>query len=521
MARDLEPEKSRGGRSLAPAEALRLALRAGAKMRRLPDARALRSRLPGSAHLLLSLRLHPEEGAVFRFAARLQSVSFATAFAVLVVCAPAEAVTFNVTKTNDSADGSCDADCSLREAVIAANAAGGADTVLLPAGAYDLTIADASAGIDEDAGATGDLDIAPGGLTLQGAGAVATSIDAKTLGNRIVHVLGYYSDSPIAIRGVTLEGGDSSAQGGSAEGGSSVRVDDSFPGLVVTLDDVVVDKSGAGASAVRSVATLVVTDCTFSENGTSTALALATANVNKSFSTSSATRIERTTFRQNDGFAITAVKNEDRLHNFELVNSTLSGNNAAGASGIYDAAIFSTNHARIWNTTIADGGGYGIAALADAWGTPQLEVQSSVFRSNALGNVMPTSATDGATLPISRGGNVVSDAGAGAFTQLTDKISINPLLLALADNGGKTLTYALAPTSPAVDAGLNSGTLGSCPAFDQRGEIRPQDGDGNGSVICDAGAVEIVPEPSTAMLALGAALALWARGAVVRGRQAG
>jgi len=208
---------------------------------------------------------------VFRFAARLQSVSFATALAVLVVCAPAEAVTFNVTKPNDSADGSCDADCSLREAVIAANAAGGADTVLLPAGAYDLTIADASAGIDEDAGATGDLDIAPGGLTLQGAGAVATSIDAKTLGNRIVHVLGYYSDSPIAIRGVTLEGGDSSAQGGSAEGGSSVRVDDSFPGLVVTLDDVVVDKSGAGASAVRSVATLVVTDCTFSGNAAGSA----------------------------------------------------------------------------------------------------------------------------------------------------------------------------------------------------------------------------------------------------------
>jgi hypothetical protein len=214
------------------------------------------------------------------------------------------------------------------------------------------------------------------------------------------------------------------------------------------------------------------------------------------------------------------VKNENKVHNFEVVNSTLSGNNAAGASGI-DAAIFSTNHARIWNTTIADGGGYGIAALADFYGTPQLEVQSSVLRSNAFGNVMPTGAADGATLPISRGGNVVSDAGAGAFTQLTDKISINPLLLALADNGGKTLTYALAPTSPAVDAGLNSGTLGSCPPFDQRGEIRPQDGDGNGSVICDAGAVEIVPEPGTAMLALGAALALWARSAVVRGRQAG
>jgi len=454
---------------------------------------------------------------VSRVATRLQSISFVASLALLGVGAPAPAATFNVTKTNDSADGSCDADCSLREAVIAANGAGGADTVLLPAGAYDLTIADASAGIDEDAAATGDLDIAGGGLTLQGAGAATTKIDARTLGNRIFHVLRYFSESPIGIRGVTLEGGDSSAQGSSAGGGSSVRVDDSFAGLVVTLDDVVVEKS-AGSSAVRSVVKLVVTDCTFAENGTKIGLELATANANQSFSSGSATRIERSTFRENDGFAITAVKNENKVHNFELVNSTLSGNNAAGASGT-DAAIFSTNHARIWNTTIADGSGYGIAALADAYGTPQLEVQSSILRSNAFGNVMPSGATDGATLPISRGGNIVSDAGAGTFTQPTDQINKNPLLFALADNGGKTLSYALEPTSPAIDAGLNSGTLGSCPAFDQRGEIRPQDGDGNGSAICDAGAVEIVPEPSTGMLALGAALALGARRVVVRERQ--
>jgi CSLREA domain-containing protein len=39
------------------------------------------------------------------------------------------ASTFNVTKTADTADGACDADCSLREAIIAANAAPGADTI--------------------------------------------------------------------------------------------------------------------------------------------------------------------------------------------------------------------------------------------------------------------------------------------------------------------------------------------------------------------------------------------------------
>src|SRR3990172_5555255 len=37
--------------------------------------------------------------------------------------------TFVVTKTADTADGVCDGDCSLREAIIAANAAAGVDTV--------------------------------------------------------------------------------------------------------------------------------------------------------------------------------------------------------------------------------------------------------------------------------------------------------------------------------------------------------------------------------------------------------
>ena len=60
-----------------------------------------------------------------------------------------------VTKTADTNDGTCDADCSLREAIVAANAAGGADTITLPAGTYTLVIA----GMGEDASATGDLDI--------------------------------------------------------------------------------------------------------------------------------------------------------------------------------------------------------------------------------------------------------------------------------------------------------------------------------------------------------------------------
>lgn len=50
------------------------------------------------------------------------------------------AATFTVTKTADTSDGACDADCSLREAIAAANAnGGGSDTITVPAGTYTLS----------------------------------------------------------------------------------------------------------------------------------------------------------------------------------------------------------------------------------------------------------------------------------------------------------------------------------------------------------------------------------------------
>ena len=73
--------------------------------------------------------------------------------------------TFAVTKTADTNDGACTAaDCSLREAIVAANAANGAG-VEVPAGTYKLSIA----GRDENFAATGDLDIRAG-MTIRGAG---------------------------------------------------------------------------------------------------------------------------------------------------------------------------------------------------------------------------------------------------------------------------------------------------------------------------------------------------------------
>src|SRR5207247_1237675 len=92
--------------------------------------------------------------------------------------------TFAVNDTSDTpdlspGDGVClnaNGLCSLRAAVMEANALPGNHTISVPTGTYRLTIA----GADEDGAAAGDLDIT-NDLRIQGAGSASTIIDGGAL----------------------------------------------------------------------------------------------------------------------------------------------------------------------------------------------------------------------------------------------------------------------------------------------------------------------------------------------------
>ena len=132
-----------------------------------------------------------------------------------VPSAPSHAAgVFNVDRTNDlrdtnPGDGRCDGvpdifsvgdECSLRAAIMEANALNDNHLIVVPAGTYPLTAAKAS---DKDE-AAGDLDIRSS-MTIVGAGADKTIIDAQRAG-RVFETSGSTAD--VRLNQLTIQGGE-------------------------------------------------------------------------------------------------------------------------------------------------------------------------------------------------------------------------------------------------------------------------------------------------------------------------
>ncbi len=159
----------------------------------------------------------------------------------VIVTKPALAAGYTVTVTEDSpdaapGDGVCESvvgGCTLRAAVMEANATPGGDRVTVAPGTYNLTLAG-----EDDTAALGDLDVTRD-LIIAGSGASTTVIDAATLEDRHFSLLG---PRTLKISGVTLQNGRS--EGG--DGGGVVFMPDDEQTLELT--DVAVLGNSAGAS---------------------------------------------------------------------------------------------------------------------------------------------------------------------------------------------------------------------------------------------------------------------------------
>ena len=173
--------------------------------------------------------------------------------ALFLFATGAQAATFTVTRFDDPAPGVCDGDCSLREAIRAANSAAGPDTVVLPAGTFTLS----RTGLD-DVADVGDLDI-QGSITIAGAGAQLSTINSNGL-YRVFHI------DPEGDGNLTVEIRDLAI----------VNASDNFGGAILnlantTLERVSIRDSVADAGgAILTQRPLVVRSSTLSDNSVRT-----------------------------------------------------------------------------------------------------------------------------------------------------------------------------------------------------------------------------------------------------------
>lgn len=425
--------------------------------------------------------------------------------------------TFVDTTDVDPGDGQCaDAfgQCSLRAAIQETNAVPGAQRIVLPEGTYALTLP----GRFEDAAAMGDLDISDH-LILHGAGDALTHIDGGSL-DRVIDIhVGSAQVRHVALYGLTLRNGFFAPPVGTwTDGGSGLRVPDSARVNLrgVTLRD---NRNGTALHVVGRVsgervrllengddqarATVQVGDftggpCPASPDGEPDAeLALVdceiSGNVAESagaiLSTCGRSTLRRCLVAHNVAGNIGAMM-LDREAPMRLENVSLSGNAARGSGGIQNDGF---SRLELFNSTVTGNGGIdgdlpNSSAIRDVHGGAGM-----VYLANTIvaGNSPIASSVGGADCNngVSMGGNIIGDAaGCAQFAaQPNDQLDVVPALHALADNGGFTRTHRPLPGSVAIDRGGPE----ACLADDQRGLRRPQDGDQDGHVACDAGAVEV------------------------------
>ncbi len=226
------------------------------------------------------------------------------------------------------------------------------------------------------------------------------------------------------------------------------------------------------AILVNGGAMLLVADSTIADNSGMQAIGVRWGNTNVTIDNST---ISDGTGAQNNGLYFTSQGP------VQIFNSTITGFSWAGIAAPQGFA----GPMEIINSTIASNGRHGIER-----GTGTINVTNSIIANNGMANCT--------NLVNSNGHNIISDAGCFVTPQPTDLMSTDPLLGALADNGGPTRTMALQAGSPAIDQGDDAACslIVSVGSVDQRGAIRPVDDPGSPGTACDIGAYEVGGAPN-------------------------
>jgi predicted outer membrane repeat protein len=350
-------------------------------------------------------------------------ILFATCFSALCLIAPStQAATITVTNTNDSGAG------SLRQAL--ADAVNG-DTINFNPSLNGQTIMLTNGGL-----------LVTRNVAINGPGANMLAVDSNHA-SRLFYIA---AGKDVTISGLTISNGKviSDFGGGIYNDNATLTLSS------CTISGNTIDFGIGGGiynDGVNGGATLTVSNCTISGNS-----AYFGGGIYNYVGTVTLTNTTLSGNYAESGGG--AIRNEGTL---TITNSTLSGNFCANSPDDHGGGIYNTGTLKIGDTILKVG--------------PSGE---NVYNVQPIGSVT------------SLGYNLSSDNGGGYLTATGDRITTDPMLGPLQNNGGPTFTHLPESNSPAIDAG--DPTLG----MDQRGSgfVRVM----NGRI--DIGAVEAQATPT-------------------------
>jgi fibronectin-binding autotransporter adhesin len=362
-----------------------------------------------------------------------------------------------VTNANDSGAG------SLRQAVASANSSPNLSDIL-----FDPAFFNTARTIT----LTSELSLNTS-QTINGPGANLLTLS----GNNASRVFNITGSINVAISGLTISNGKSTAEGG------GIR---STGNLTVTACAIVNNAAGTGGGGVYLSGPVgAFTDCTFSGNTANLGGGVDVDGLSATFT--GCTLSGNTATSRGGGIYFPDSGGT-------IINSTISGNTAVSGGGI-NLFNLSGNHAlSLTNCTVVNNIGTTVGGLnveVTTGLTTAATLRNTIIANNSGLNLRGFlgGATNAARI-ISQGFNLTNDNSNTFLNQATDILNANPQLGPLQKNGGPTPTHALLAGSPALDKGNSAGIL-----LDQRGRLRSFDittiAAPSGGDQSDIGAVEM------------------------------
>jgi hypothetical protein len=297
--------------------------------------------------------------------------------------AAAPRATWTVDTTADTVDaqigdGRCadaNGSCSLRAAVQEANATFGLDEITVPAGHYALTLG----GADEDAAATGDLDIRED-LTLVGPDGRDTTVLAAAVDDRVLDIT---CAAEVSLQGLTVRDGHAGSGGGIRSVGYLQLSDSAVVHNSAVMERPGADPSGNGGGIANRRGTVRLVNTEVTDN----AAGYAGGGVEN---VEGEVAVIDSLFRNNDaGYEGGGIASGGWGGDAVLVFNSRFEDNSAGYEGgavqlgsWAESALVVSRSSFDGNSADYSGG----ALELGSWGSTTVSIDASTFAGNTAGN---------------------------------------------------------------------------------------------------------------------------------------